>query len=466
MPGVRVLVPTRESSVSSPRVARLVAALALPLTLVAAACAPQAANSGGGNVQPSAVSSDVASAGPVTLRFLDFEEGPDAAYIKKAIAGFEQQYPNVKIERTEQSFDQVMSTLNLRLADPNGPDVATINNGWQSMGTLSKAGLILNLDKYAELYGWRDQLSPTMLRQLEFTPDGKKMGEGSLYGTPGARLTTVGLYYNKKLLTDAGVAVPTTYAEFETALAAVKAKGETPIALGTQEKTYATNPLFALQSLLGSPKAINDFVYGSGGTTLEQTGLGTAAAKLAEWQKDGYLNPGYNGLDFDGGKKVFTDGKAAFHFDYSGALVGTGADSTKFGRVQLPQPDGGAQTSVGAASAVFGISAKTKNPDAAAAFLNYLGSQEMNDLSVQNGYLPIRPSTAQVEPGTTFADEVAGAATVTKDDGFLPFFDWSSPEMLDVIGGQVQLILAGRSTPETLVTDGQKSYDDAAAKRG
>ena len=55
--------------------------------------------------------------------------------------------------------------------------------------------------------------------------------------------------------------------------------------------------------------------------------------------------------------------------------------------------------------------------------------------------------------GTTFADEVAGAATVTKDDGFLPFFDWSSPEMLDVIGGQVQLILAGRSTPETLVTE-------------
>ena len=34
------------------------------------------------------------------------------------------------------------------------------------------------------------------------------------------------------------------------------------------------------------------------------------------------------------------------------------------------------------------------------------------------------------------------------------------------IGGQVQLILAGRSTPETLVTDGQKSYDEAAAKRG
>ena len=311
---------------------RLLAALALPLTLVAAACAPKAASTGGGNVQPSSVSSDVASAGPVTLKFLDFEEGADAAYIKKAITGFEQQYPNVKIERTEQSFDQVMSTLNLRLADPNGPDVATINNGWQSMGTLSKAGLILNLDKYAELYGWRDQLSPTMLRQLEFTPDGKKMGEGSLYGTPGARLTTVGLYYNKKLLSDAGVAVPTTYAEFETALATVKAKGETPIALGTQEKTYATNPLFALQSLLGQPKAINDFVYGGSGTTLEQTGLGTAAAKLAEWEKDGYFNTGYNGLDFDGGKKVFTDGKAAFHFDYSGALVGTGADSTKFGR--------------------------------------------------------------------------------------------------------------------------------------
>ncbi|MGI3781639.1 MAG: extracellular solute-binding protein, partial [Janthinobacterium lividum] len=340
------------------------------------------------------------------------------------------------------------------------------NNGWQSMGTLSKAGLILNLDKYAQLYGWRDQMSPTMLRQLEFTPDGKKMGEGSLYGTPGARLTTVGLYYNKKMLADAGVAVPTTFAEFESDLAAVKAKGETPIALGTQEKTYATNPLFAVQALLGKPQAINDFVYGAGGTTLDQTGAGAAATTLEGWEKAGYFNTGYAGLDFGGGKKVFTDGKAAFHFDYSGALVGTGADQSDFGRLQLPQPDGGAQTSVGAASAVYGISAKTKYPDAAAAFLNYLDSQPMNDLAVQTGYLPIRPVAAQPKAGTAFADEVKGAATVTAADGFLPFPDWSSPQMLDVIGGQVQLILAGRSTPAALVTAGQKSYDDAAAKRG
>ena len=442
------------------------ALLVSALGVAVAGCAPQAANSGGGNVQPSSVSSDVASAGPVTLKFLDFEEAGDAAYIKKAIAGFEQQYPNVKIQRTEQSFDQVMSTLNLRLADPDGPDVATINNGWQSMGTLSKAGLILNLDKYAELYGWRDQMSPTMLRQLEFTPDGKKMGEGSLYGTPGARLTTVGLYYNKKILADAGVQAPTSLAEFETDLATIKAKGETPIALGTQEKTYATNPLFAVQSLLGKPQAINDFVYGAGGTTLAQTGLGDSATKLQGWEKAGYFNSGYAGLDFNGGRKVFTDGKAAFHFDYSGALVGSDADPSDFGRLQLPQPDGGAQTSVGAASAVFGISAKTKHPDAAAAFLNYLDSQPMNDLAVQDGYLPIRPVTTQPKAGTVFADEVSGAATVTSADGFLPFFDWSSPEMLDVIGGQVQLILAGRSTPDALVTAGQKSYDEAAAKRG
>ena len=444
----------------------MVAALAVPLTLVVAGCTPKAANTQGGDAQPSAVSSDVASAGPVTLKFLDFEEGGDAVYIKKAIAGFEQQYPNIKIQRTEQSFDQVMSTLNLRLTDQNGPDVATINNGWQSMGTLSKAGLILNLDKYAELYGWRDEMSSTMLRQLEFSPDGKKMGEGSLYGTPGARLTTVGLYYNKKILTDVGVTVPTSFAELETDLATVKAKGETPIALGTQEKTYATNPLFALQSLLGKPQAINDFVYGAGGTTLEQTGLGTAASKLQEWEKAGYLNSGYAGLDLDGGRKVFSDSKAAFHFDYSGAFAGDGVDPSEFGRLQLPQPDGGAQTSVGAASAVFGISAKTKYPDAAAAFLNYLDSQPMNDLAVQSGYLPIRPVTTQPKAGTVFADEVSGAATVTSADGFLPFFDWSSPEMLDVIGGQVQLILAGRSSASALVTAGQKSYDDAAAKRG
>jgi raffinose/stachyose/melibiose transport system substrate-binding protein len=446
---------------------RLAAALLVPLIGTALiGCAPKAASTSGGNAQPSAISSDVASEGPVTLKFLDFEQGGDAVYIKKVIAAFEQKYPNIKIARTEQSFDQVMSTLNLRLSDANGPDVATINNGWQSMGTLSKSGLILNLDKYAELYGWRDQMPATMSKQLEFSTDGKQMGVGSLFGTPGARLTTVGLYYDKKTLAKDGVAVPTTFAELEDALAAVKAKGDTPLALGTQQKTFATNPLFAVQAQIGNKDKINDFVYGQNDATLAQTGLGDAAAKLQQWEKAGYFNSDYAGLDLDGGRKVFSDGKAAFHFDYSGLFAGNEAAQTRFGRLQLPQPDGGAQTSVGAASAVFGISAKTKHPDAAAAFLNFVDSQEMNDLSVQQGFLPIRASQQTPTKGTVFADEVAGAATVTADDGFLPFFDWASPEMLDIIGGQVQLILAGRSTIDTLVTNGQKSYDAAAAKRG
>ena len=246
-------------------------ALLVPLFgLAAVGCAPKAASSSGGDAQPSAVSSDVASQGDITLKFLDFQEGNDAVYMKKAIAAFEQKYPNIKIKRTEQSFDQVMSTLNLRLSDADGPDVATINNGWQSMGTLSKAGLILNLDQYAELYGWRDQMPETILKQHEFSTDGKQMGAGSLFGTPGSRLTTIGLYYNKKILAADGVAAPTTFAEFESALAAVKAKGGTALSLGTQQKTYSTNPLFGVQALLGNKDNIGDFVYGLNGVKLDR----------------------------------------------------------------------------------------------------------------------------------------------------------------------------------------------------
>lgn len=446
---------------------RLAAALLVPLLGTAfVGCAPKAASSSGGNAQPSAISSDVAAQGDVTLRFLDYDQGNDAVYMKKVIAAFEQKHPNVKIQRTEQSFDQVMSTLNLRLSDPNGPDVATINNGWQSMGTLSKAGLILNLDKYADLYGWRNQMPATILREQQFSADGKQMGVGSLFATPGARLTTIGLYYNKKMLAGAGVTPPKTFAELESAFAAVKAKGDTALALGTQQKTFATNPLFGVQALLGNKDDISNFVYGQNGAKLEQTGIAEAASKLQEWEKAGYFNSDYAGLDLDGGRKAFSDGKAAFHFDYSGVFAGSDTNQARFGRLQLPQPQGGAQTSVGGPSGVFAISAKTKHADAAAAFLDFVDSQEMNDLAVQGGYLPIRKSSVAPKPGTALADEVTGAVAVAADDGFLPFFDWASPEMLDIIGGQVQLILAGKSTPATLVSGGQKSYDAAAAKRG
>lgn len=423
------------------------------------ACAPSSGSSAPQPATTTAARTDIAGDAPVTLKFLDFSEGNDAKYMLTAIAGFQAKYPNVKIARTAQSFDQVMSTLNLRLADKNGPDVATINNGWQSMGTLAKGNLIRNLDGYAEAYGWRQQIPATLLREHLFTTDGKIMGEGSLFGTTGARLTTVGLYYNTKLLAATGIAPPDSLAAFEAACAKIRSGGGVPIVAGTQEKTFATNPLFAVQAMLGSKKAIADFVYKTADVSLADTGMLASAEKLRQWASAGYFNADAAGLDFESGRTAFLKGRGIFHFDYSGACAQPGVDATSFARLQFPQADGGGRVAVGAASAVFAISARTPYPDAAAAFLDFLQSAPMNQLAVDSGMLPIDSTGVTAPSGTVFGSEVAQTNDVIADDGFVPFFDWASPNMLEIVGGRTQLLLAGRATPAQLISAGQADYD-------
>ena len=53
----------------------------------------------------------------------------------------------------------------------------------------------------------------------------------------------MGVYYNVDKLTALGLEVPTTFAEFEAALAAAKEAGELPIKLGNQAGWPATHAL-------------------------------------------------------------------------------------------------------------------------------------------------------------------------------------------------------------------------------
>ena len=67
-----------------------------------------------------------------------------------------------------------------------------------------------------------------------WTPDGKEFGTGSLFGytTMGE---IVGVYYNKAMLADLGLTLPTTFDEFEQDLEVAKQAGEIPIQFGNND---------------------------------------------------------------------------------------------------------------------------------------------------------------------------------------------------------------------------------------
>ena len=138
------------------------------------------------------------------------------------------------VKRVKRDFGELKTLLKLAISGPNPPDVVEVNQGWPDMGRLVKAGLLLPLDNYAQAYGWNHRVSENVRSVSSWSLDGKQFGTGSLFGytTMGE---IIGVYYNKDVLADLGLAVPTTFDEFEHALGVAKQAGEIPIQFGNND---------------------------------------------------------------------------------------------------------------------------------------------------------------------------------------------------------------------------------------
>jgi raffinose/stachyose/melibiose transport system substrate-binding protein len=431
-----------------------VAALGTAMVLALAACAP-GSGGGGGSTAPSKVSDDVAGAGNVTLKLSDFWGSAEEQWITGLIDQFEKKYPNVTIDRTREDWGQLTSTLNLQLQDTNGPDIASANNGWSSLGTLAKGKLVLNLDAYADLYGWNDKVPTTIARQNQFTTDFKTIGSGSWFATPLARASLIGVYYNADQLKSLDIAVPKSLADLEADAAKIKDAGKVPFSYSGVDGNTAT--LLGLQAAYGSEAHINDFVYGSKDVTAADTGFTDAATTLQKWNTNGWLTPNFEGIDYQTSLADFVDGNGVFRFDYTGSLGLTGDQLNKFGYIQLPQAKGDGTVGVGAAPGAMVISAKSKHPDVAAAFLDYLMSADASTTAVKLGLVPML-NKVDIPDTLSQGDEVKATATLDSDDGYVPYFDWSSAGMLDILTQNTQLLLAAKTTPEdfTKAVDGER----------
>lgn len=421
------------------------AMLAAGVLLATAGCAP-----GGGAAatsEPTDVSDDVAAAGDVTLKLSDFWGSAEGEWIDALVEGFEKKYPNVTIERTQEDWGQLTSTLNLQLQDADGPDIASANNGWQSLGTLAKGNLVMNLDPYAELYGWDDEVPTTIARQNQFTTDFTTIGEGSWYATPMARASLIGVYYNVDKLEQLGIEVPKTLDDLEAAAETAKAAGEIPFSYSGVDGNTAM--LLALQAVNGDRDSLNDYIYDDPDVTAADTGLVEAATTLKKWADAGWLSPDYQGLDYQTVLADYLDGKGVFRFEYTGSLGLSGDQMNQFGYIQLPQASGSSTVGVGAAPGAMVISAACEHPDVAAAFLDYMMSDEAGQTAIDLGLVPMLNADLDIPSDElSLSTEAAGAATLDADDGYVPYFDWSSPTMLDTISQNVQLLLDGQTTPE------------------
>jgi raffinose/stachyose/melibiose transport system substrate-binding protein len=348
----------------------------------------------------------------------------------------------------------------------NPPDVFAGNQGYQLDGELVKAGLIKPLDEYAKAYGWDKSYSPETLQQFKWTDDGSKFGEGTLWGVAQTG-QSVGVFANKKKLAAAGVdpASLKTFAEFEAALAKLRASlpaSEPVIALGNKDQYGAIHLWGGIQGAFEPAQQIRDWIFQKDGATFDNPGNLKSLEVLKSWADKGYLGKGdsFNSRNDSDAAIAFGKGEGALmiggNWNAATAKDGLGDDATFF---NMPPGDEGKMTAIGSTSFPMHISAKTKNPDLAAAYLDWITGPSAGQELVNTQQVPAATdSTAQ--PGDPLGRDVkTGWDQLVESGGLTLYPDWSSPTMLQTMGQTFQEMLAGRISPQDVVSRTQKDWE-------
>ena len=443
-----------------PRIRRAPAVVATLLgALLAAGCTPGSENAAAPPPTDRAVQTDIAALGPVTLTVWDQEvRGGQNEQMERLNTAFQERYPNITIERESRSFDDLATTLRLAITSNEAPDVVQANNGRADMGAFVAAGQLLPLQPWAQVYGW-DQRYPESVRQyVSYTPDGKVFGEGGMYGLPQVG-EVVGVYYNPAELQRLGIAVPTTWEEFEAALATAKAAGTTPVQLGNVEGWPALHVFGTVQDQLVPADQVTDLAFGREGaswTTPENT---QAAQKVAGWAQAGYFPEGVNGIDDNQAWQAFSRGESPFLIGgswYAPDLEAAMGQNVRF--MPPPPPAGRPVSATGGTGLPFSITSGSDAPDAAAAYLDFITNADAMTVLTETGNLPVADTAAQTPPAGLSADVFAAFAQVAENGQLLPYLDYATPTMGDTMGAALQDLLAGELPPEAFLTTVEADY--------
>lgn len=434
------------------------AAVALAAVLASAGCSPPGAGKSVSSVNQIAVTDPVSKAqitalGDVTLRmWADQAEKP---LMKSVVPAFEKKYPNVKVDITYKSFDDLIATVVNAASGSNPPDLFEGNIGYAVDGALVKAKLVRPLDDVAAAYGWITGTGASTLAPARWNGTGTAFGSGNLYGmSPISEVQ--GIYYNKSLLKSLGLEPPRSLGELEKELPVVKKAGKQPIMLGDSDQYAATHIFSDLAATEQSPAAIRDWIGGKAGTTFVTAGNQKAADTMAAWADKGYFGSGYDGLSNEDAITRFAKGTGAFFV--GGSWNGATLDPARFGFGALTS--GGA----GATASPWHIAASSKVTPAAVAFLAALHTPATGQEILSTGRLPV--VTDGVRGADSLQSQTLDALKRTVAAGTqVGYYDWSATDMLTVMGGKLQEVMAGRTSSADFAKAVQSSWQKARQSR-
>ncbi|MFE9245027.1 ABC transporter substrate-binding protein [Nocardiopsis sp. NPDC006938] len=425
-----------------------VAAASAALTLTA--CAALTTGSAQDNT-PGEISTDIGDAeATLTLAFAD--DPPT----HELVQGFTSRYPNVTVELQQTQFTDYVKTISLSMTSDDAPDIAQYNPG--AMRSLIPGGHILDLDPYAEAYGWDESFPAASLEPLRSDDAASEFATGSLYAAPGA-LSVLGVFYNTALLEEAGVPEPpATLEDFETALELADQADIAPLSVGGLE-VGGFQIWNALLNVLGDHGEYKDWVYGAAGSTIETDAAAEATETFHRWVEAGYVPESANATSDNDARAAFVDGDGMFLVTGNWAAFELEAEmGDDVGFMLMPGTTVDQTPVASGASVAYAVSSHTDHPDVAAAFLDYLSGVEAAEIQLSTGFMPV-DTQAPTESRGLLGEVNSGFGTVADNEGIVPFPDYATPGMIDQLTPGVQGLISGSATPEEFLASLQAEWE-------
>lgn len=216
--------------------------------------------------------------------------------------------PNFSWEYELVSSDDLKQKVATLVASNDLPDMFVYESG-KPIVDLIDADKIINVSEVLKQYNCEDAMNPSAVSLLS-----NLSGTEDIYDLP-LGLNVEGFWYNKALFEQAGVEVPTTWDEFEDALAKLKDAGIQPLAAGGSDKWGVTRLINAYLVRTAGADAMLKASNGEAKYTDEQ--YVAAAQKIQDWADKGYFGEGVTTVDMNTAGSMLMTSKAAIFYNGS-----------------------------------------------------------------------------------------------------------------------------------------------------
>jgi raffinose/stachyose/melibiose transport system substrate-binding protein len=383
-----------------------------------------------------------------TLTLWDYEGDTSAMGIawKAAIPIFEKE-TGAKVKFEAKSFEQIQSTASQVLNSNSAPDVMEYNKGNATAGLLSSEGLLTNINAAVKAYGWQKDLSSSLQTTAKYNAKGI-MGSGNFYGVPNYG-EFVMVYYNQDAFAKYNISVPTTFSQFESALATFKSHGITPLSESSVE--YPLGQLWYQLALSHATRQwVTNYQTYTGKVDFHDADFTFAADTIKDWVAKGYISQNANGQKAQDAGDAFQSGASPIFYSGSwwyGTFI-SGIKNFKWGTFLFP----GSTMAPGSSGNLWVVPTKAKNKDLAYKFIDITMSTKIQNLMGNSGGIPVAADPAAIT-GAKNKELIANFNTLTKRDGLAFYPDWPTPTFYDQINTALQKLVDGSETPAQFLTE-------------